>query len=1240
MAHHHKRDAGLVLLARASQLTVRGGRASRRVGAGLALMIAVSAFAQVTHVYDEAGRLVQSVVGPDGGSVQYSYDPAGNITAVNRYGVNDLSLAEFTPNSGAPASIVTLYGSGFKADVAANTVKFNGKPAIVKDAKVNVLTVKVPAGATTGKITVSNTNGSVTSASDFVVMAGAPAPVINGFVPDIGIPGQVVTIAGGNFQPEPADNKVTFAGAFTSVVKDSDSPTSIKIKAPAPQGMHSGRLSVATPYGTATSVDDYYAVPSTSSPSLFEFKARASVDGPVVPVRVTTAGKSAVVIFDGKQKGSVTLKLANSTFPTLSAEVFGPDGVSVQYCSFPTGSGSCALPALPVQSTYTVLVNPKLSATGSVDLSLTGPTAGGSLQIDAPSPTTATLATDQDITYTFDGTQGQRLHLLISGNTLTANDTNNNTTTFSVARPDGTLLNVFEQSRQDRPGAVMVLGSLPSTGRYSLTVAPSGADAGQVKLHLRTANSGTPLPVEGTKSTVNVPAQEVGYYSLAGMAGDGFKVDLSDFTLTPGATNAVLNASLYDVDGLLVKTCQFKSDASYCDIPPSAAVKTGQFGLVFSPGFPNAASAKASVQRDPELVLDAPSPTTVTVDAVHQARLGFKGTANQPLHLLGTAYSVDDGNPFTVTTSEVIVEDESGAKVTGKTKWTNSKSGFLVPITIPASGNYSVRIVPTAPDKGPATFHLRSPGSATPWPTNGTSAPVSLPALGAAYYSIEAAAGDYFGLATSGLSISPGTQNAVVNLTIYRPDGSMLDTKCELVVSLPYCRLKPQDISTAGRYSLLFSPGDPNSTQFNLAINVQATGRLDVNGTATPANLAAVQTGKYTFTGTVGQRLGLGFAGMSTNPPGSSMFFKVYSPSGTELASAGWGRDNGVTIPQLTETGEYAVVVDVEDMASGTTNLYLSSDVEGSLLVNGPAVPFNVTRPGQNGRFVFSATAGQTVSVVGTDGTFLLDDVSVRAPDGGWVPRLAGKELQPQGTGFVLDLGALPLTGDYELLLDVHEAETGTMNLKAVMDVSSPIAIDGTPTTVNLGPGQNGRFTFSGNVGQNLGLGISNVAITPSGNWPIYRLLDPSGTEIFYNQSNRNYSVDFPTLTVPGVYTFIADPVYDSSLNFTLTLSNDLTGSLVVGADPVTFSTTRPGQNARYTFQATAHQNLNLITTNSTFGGVGGSVWVFDAGGNLVSSSGFNMTLALNDLAAGTYTAVLGANGINVGSVKVQLKTQ
>ena len=83
-------------------------------------------------------------------------------------------ITSFTLETGYVGDVVTITGTDFDATLSDNnTVKFGDKVAAVNTSTITELTVVVPAGATTGKISVTVKGVTGTSVKDFVVKSGA-----------------------------------------------------------------------------------------------------------------------------------------------------------------------------------------------------------------------------------------------------------------------------------------------------------------------------------------------------------------------------------------------------------------------------------------------------------------------------------------------------------------------------------------------------------------------------------------------------------------------------------------------------------------------------------------------------------------------------------------------------------------------------------------------------------------------------------------------------------------------------------------------------------------------------------------------------------------------------------------------------------------------------------------------------------------------------------------------------------
>ena len=98
---------------------------------GCAFALRAQSSAPVQYFYDDLGRLIK-VVDQNGNTATYTYDAVGNLLSITRSTLptnNGLAILNFTPQSGAVGTAVTIQGQGFSATPGSNTVQFNGTGA-------------------------------------------------------------------------------------------------------------------------------------------------------------------------------------------------------------------------------------------------------------------------------------------------------------------------------------------------------------------------------------------------------------------------------------------------------------------------------------------------------------------------------------------------------------------------------------------------------------------------------------------------------------------------------------------------------------------------------------------------------------------------------------------------------------------------------------------------------------------------------------------------------------------------------------------------------------------------------------------------------------------------------------------------------------------------------------------------------------------------------------------------------
>lgn len=153
---------------------------------GLMWLLTLGVFAQQTtrYIYDDNGRL-KAVIAPSGEVALYSYDPAGNLTGIQRIPATVTTNLDFTPKSGAETDLVEIFGTGFATTTTANLVTFNGTSARVLEASLTRLLVEVPLGATTGPINVIAPNGASQSNVPFTVLPQVRVTPVSASLPPV-----------------------------------------------------------------------------------------------------------------------------------------------------------------------------------------------------------------------------------------------------------------------------------------------------------------------------------------------------------------------------------------------------------------------------------------------------------------------------------------------------------------------------------------------------------------------------------------------------------------------------------------------------------------------------------------------------------------------------------------------------------------------------------------------------------------------------------------------------------------------------------------------------------------------------------------------------------------------------------------------------------------------------------------------------------------------------------------------
>ncbi|MGH7449823.1 MAG: DUF7594 domain-containing protein, partial [bacterium] len=216
------------------------------------------------------------------------YSKEGNtkpelILQVGAPPVQPPAITAFTPAKGPVATEVTITGSHFNGTTM---VAFNGTPAsftVDSDTQIRAI---VPAGAASGKISVTNADGAALSATNFIVIL---PPIIAPFKPASASEGTELMLTGSHFT---ATTEVSFNGTPASFIMDSDT----QIRVTVPVGATSGKISVTNAAGTGLSEADFIVL---TSPVIVAFTPTSGPGGTEVTITGSSFTGTSSVTFNG-----------------------------------------------------------------------------------------------------------------------------------------------------------------------------------------------------------------------------------------------------------------------------------------------------------------------------------------------------------------------------------------------------------------------------------------------------------------------------------------------------------------------------------------------------------------------------------------------------------------------------------------------------------------------------------------------------------------------------------------------------------------------------------------------------------------------------------------------------------------------------------------------------------------------------------------------------------------------------
>ena len=817
-----------------------GGGAVATVSAAAAGSLTVTVPAAAT-----SGPVSVTVGGITATGPSFAVDPSGQAPTVTG----------FSPSQVGLGATLTVSGSHFDPNPTRNVVQINQTRAPVTAASASSLTVTVPQGAvSSGKVSVSTPAGVATSTTDLYVLPAALAASVFDAGQRVALPGTATLATSGSGHAALAEFDAPANGRLFVREGISGVPSC------------NGVLTVYDPRGNAIgsdscvwsndNLDDLplrmagtYSVALSTNGSggslpvtltLVPPDSSTAVNADGSPTTVTTSiGQSANLTFTATAGQRVFINITNSSEHTTTCaqlNLLNPTGTSLT-TGYNCGNTSYIdTTTLPTAGTYTLLLNPGGTDSGSATIAISTVAPDSSTAVNADgSPTTVTTSIGQSANLTFTATAGQRVFINIT-------NSSEHTTTcaqLNLLNPTGTSLTTGYNCGNT---SYIDTTTLPTAGTYTLLLNPGGTDSGSATIAISTVapDSSTAVNADGSPTTVTTSIGQSANLTFTATAGQRVFINITN---SSEHTTTCAQLNLLNPTGTSLTTGYNCGNTSYIDT--TTLPTAGTYTLLLNPGGTDSGSATiaiSTVAPDSSTAVNADgSPTTVTTSIGQSANLTFTATAGQRVFI-----NITNSSEHTTTCAQLNLLNPTGTSLT--TGYNCGNTSYIDTTTLPTAGTYTLLLNPGGTDSGSATIAISTvaPDSSTAVNADGSPTTVTTSIGQSANLTFTATAGQRVFI---NITNSSEHTTTCAQLNLLNPTGTSLTTGYNCG-NTSY--IDTTTLPTAGTYTLLLNPGGTDSGSATIAISTitsLAAGRRsvstlpsDARGSSTAAGVQRTDT--------------------------------------------------------------------------------------------------------------------------------------------------------------------------------------------------------------------------------------------------------------------------------------------------------------------------------------------------------------------------------------------------------------
>jgi hypothetical protein len=262
-----------------------------------------------------------------------------------------------------------------------------------------------------------------------------------------------------------------------------------------------------------------------------------------------------------------------------------------------------------------------------------------------------------------------------------------------------------------------------------------------------------------------------------------------------------------------------------------------------------------------------------------------------------------------------------------------------------------------------------------------------------------------------------------------------------------------------------------------------------------------------------------------------------------------------------------------------------ASTVSGGQLTSGKPVTATISTSGQQVEYTFAATANKNVTFNVTHFDFTDGGGPVEVFLVFYEPGSSSSYTQCDVTGNTYCNFTTPVGGTWKLVVVPYAASVGSLTLTFANNVPTKALTSGIPVTTTIKyEGQQAGYTFAATAKKNVTFNVTHFDFTDNGPAEVFLVFYEPGSSSSYTQCDitGNTYCNF-TAPVGGTWSIALVPYAGSVGSLTLTFANDVPTKALSSGVPVTTTIKYEGQQAGYTFAATADKSVTFKVTHFNF---------------------------------------------------------